>query len=267
MERWQGYNFDLPDNSSYFVEVVNNKTIKLYYTLSDQQSRINSVGIYTGSSGTHRFSTLSTKKQIDSVKIIDGGEGYTNRKLIVKSAGISTADNSINFENHGFNDGELVTYNYETSAISGISTTNQYYILKTDNDSFRLCNAGVGGTNPSNYERGNFETLESTGSGYQYFAYPDISVSIKYTTSGIGTSTQQYEDLVTTPVVKGNIIDGYVYESGVGYGSTILNYENNPTINIQNGKLAQLTPTVIGDKITNVSISYEELNIIQFQIW
>ena len=57
--------------------------------------------------------------------------------------------------------------------------------------------------------------MESTGSGYQYFAYPDISVSIKYTTSGIGTSTQQYEDLVTTPVVKGNIIDGYVYESGV----------------------------------------------------
>ena len=252
-----GYNFDLPDNSSYFVEVVNNKTIKLYYTLSDQQSRINPVGIYTGSSGSHRFSTLSTKKQIDSVKIIDGGEGYTNRKLIVKSAGISTADNSINFENHGFNDGELVTYNYETSAISGISSANQYYILKTDNDSFRLCNAGVGGTNPSNYERGYFETLESTGSGYQYFAYPDISVSIKYTTSGIGTSTQQYEDLVTTPVVKGNIIDGYVYESGVGYGSTILNYEDNPTINIQNGKLAQLTPTVIGDKITNVSISYE----------
>ena len=125
-----GYNFDLPDNSSYFVEVVNNKTIKLYYTLSDQQSRINSVGIYTGSSGSHRFSTLSTKKQIDSVKIIDGGEGYTNRKLIVKSAGISTADNSINFENHGFNDGELVTYNYETSAISGISSANQYYILK-----------------------------------------------------------------------------------------------------------------------------------------
>ena len=58
-------------------------------------------------------------------------------------------------------------------------------------------------------------------------------------------------------MVKGNIIDGYVYESGVGYGSTILNYEDNPTINIQNGKLAQLTPTVIGDKITNVSISYE----------
>ena len=155
-------------------------------------NRNNPVGIFTGSSGSHRFSTLSTKKQIDSVKIIDGGEGYSNRKLIVKSAGISTIENTINFDNHGFNDGELVTYNYETTQISGISTANQYYVLKTDDDSFRLCDAGVGGTNPSNYERQNYETLESTGSGYQYFAYPDISVSIKYTTSGIGTTTQQY---------------------------------------------------------------------------
>ena len=32
------YNFGLPDNSSYFVGVTNNKTIKLYYSLNDQQS-------------------------------------------------------------------------------------------------------------------------------------------------------------------------------------------------------------------------------------
>ena len=54
----------------------------------------NPVGIFTGSLGSHRFSTVATKKQIDYVKIIDGGEGYTNRKLIVKSSGISTTENN-----------------------------------------------------------------------------------------------------------------------------------------------------------------------------
>ena len=247
----------MPDNSIYFVEVTNNKTIKLYFNLEDQQSQTNPVGIFTGSLGTHRFSTLSSKRQIDSVKIIDGGEGYSNRKLIVKPTGISTIQNTINFDNHGFNSGELITYDYQTTQISGISTTNQYYVLKLDDDSFRLCDAGIGGTITSNYERGNYETLDSTGSGYQYFSYPNISVSIKYTTAGIGSTTQELKELVTTPVVKGSIIDGYVYEGGTGYGSTVINYENKPTITVQNGKLAQLNPVVVGGKISSVSVSYE----------
>ena len=251
------YNFGLPDNSSYFVGVTNNKTIKLYYNLNDQQSENNPVGIFTGSLGSHRFSTVITKKQIDYVKIIDGGEGYTNRKLIVKSSGISTTENTVNFKNHGFNDGELVDYNYEVSEISGISTTNQYYILKINDDSFRLCDAGVAGTITSNYERKNYEKFNSTGSGYQYFSYPEISVSIKYSTIGIGTTTQEKKELVATPVVKGQIIDGYVYESGTGYGSTIINYEDKPTLTIQNGKFAQLTPIVVDGRITNVSVSYQ----------
>ena len=250
-------NQPMPDNSTYFVEVTNNTTIKLYFNLQDQQAQTNPVGIFTGSLGSHKFSTLSSKRQIDNVKIIDGGEGYSNRRLIVKPIGISTIQNTINFDNHGFNSGELVTYDYQTTQISGISTANQYYVLKLDDDSFRLCDAGIGGTISSNYERGNYETLDSVGSGYQYFSYPNISVSIKYTTAGIGSTTQEIKELVTTPVVKGSIIDGYVYEGGTGYGSTIINYENKPTITVQNGKLAQLTPVVAAGKIASVSVSYE----------
>ena len=247
----------MPDNSTYFVEVTNNKAIKLYFNLEDQQSQTNPVGIFTGSLGSHKFSTVSSKKQIDSIKIINSGEGYTNRKLIVNPTGISTVNNLVNFTNHGFNDGELVSYDYETTQISGISSANQYYVLKVDNDSFRLCNAGVGGTITSNYERLNYEKFNSTGSGEQYFKYPDISVSIQYTTAGIGSTTQIFENLVVTPVVKGEIIDAYVYESGVGYGSTIINYQRKPTVTVQNGKSAQLTPVVVGGKLTNVSISYQ----------
>ena len=251
-----GTNFSLPTNSVYFVGVTNNKAIKLYNNLSDQQSDINVVGIYTGSVGTHKFSTLSSSKQVSYVKVINKGEGYTNRKLIVSPTGISTTQNSINFKNHGFNDGEIIEYSYESAQISGIATTNQYYVLKLDTNSFRLCNAGVGGTIISNYDRKDYVEFNSTGSGYQYFKYPDISVSIKYNSVGFGTTTQQYQELITTPVVKGSIVDAYVYESGTGYGSTILNFKKNPIISIKNGKSAQLTPSIVDGKIIKVLTSY-----------
>ena len=252
-----GNNSLMPNNSSYFVEVNNNRAIRLYFNLSDFESKNNPVGIFTGSGGSHKFSTLSTKKQVDSIKIINSGEGYTNRKLIVNPTGISTTENTVNFNNHGFNSGEIVEYDFETTQISGISTANQFYVLKINDNAFRLCNAGVGGTIISNYQQENYEKFNSTGSGEQYFKYPDISVSIKYVNAGIGSTTQILQNLVTTPVVKGEIIDAYVYQPGTGYGSTVLNYENKPTVTIENGRLAQLTPVITGGRITNVTISYE----------
>ena len=36
----------------------------------------------------------------------------------------------------------------------------------------------VGGTSTSDYERGNYVNLTSTGSGYQIFKYPDFSFEL-----------------------------------------------------------------------------------------
>jgi len=249
---------DLPRNSSYFAQVDNNKSITLYNSLEDQISKVNPVGIFSGSFGDHKFSTLSLKKQVAFVKVIEGGSNYTNRKLIVKSSGISTIKNTINFKNHGFNDGEIIEYSYDDTQISGITTNNQYKVIKIDNDSFRLSNAGIGGTITSNYERKKYELLESTGTGYQYFKYPDISVSIKYTPVGVGSTNQEYKELITTPVVRGSIIDAYVYESGTGYGSTILNFNKKPIISIKNGNNAEIVPKIVNGKIIDVSINFSD---------
>ena len=249
---------DLPRNSSYFAQVDNNKSITLYNSLEDQISKVNPVGIFSGSFGDHKFSTLSLKKQVAFVKVIEGGSNYTNRKLIVKSSGISTIKNTINFKNHGFNDGEIIEYSYDDTQISGITTNNQYKVIKIDNDSFRLSNTGIGGTITSNYERKKYELLESTGTGYQYFKYPDISVSIKYTPVGVGSTTQEYKELITTPVVRGSIIDAYVYESGTGYGSTILNFNKKPIISIKNGNNAEIVPKIVNGKIIDVSINFSD---------
>jgi len=247
----------LVNKGEYYAKIDNSTTIRLYQNISDYYSGINTV-FFNGNnnSGVHKFKTSSYKNTISEIKILNQGSGYTNRKLIVKSSGISTINHTISFENHGFNSGELVKYNYQTSSI-GISTVSQYYILSNDKDYFRLCDAGIGGTNISNYNRENYIKLPSIGSGYQYFSYPDISVSIEYSPVGLVT---QYQSLVTTPVVKGSIIDTYLYENGTGYGSTILNLEKNQTILIKNGKDAKLRPIIRNGRISFVNIQYSGID-------
>lgn len=249
-------NLTLINNAVYYSKIDNNRTIKLYQTDSDYLSGINTVSFNgTNTAGIHKFSTAAFKNTISEIKILNGGFGYTNRELIVSPSGISTHNNTINFQNHGFESGELVTYRYETSAI-GISTLSQYYVLKNNDDSFRLCDAGIGGTDISNYNRKNYIKFSSIGSEYQYFNYPNISVSIQYTPVGFGTTSQQIQSLVATPVVRGNIIDAYLYENGTGYGSTILNLEKRPLIAIKTGSEAKLKPIIVNGQINSVNIQY-----------
>jgi hypothetical protein len=246
----------LINNSLYYAKVDNNRTIRIYESSSDYLAGINTI-TFNGQNcvGIHKFVTSSFKNTISEIKIINGGTGYTNRKLIVSPTGISTVDHTVNFNNHGFNDGEIVNYTYQTSTI-GISTLSSYFVLKNDDNSFRLCDAGIGATNISNFNRKNYVRFSSIGSGYQYFSYPDISVDITYTPVGFGTTTQVYQSLVTTPIVRGSIVDAYLYETGTGYGSTVLNFEKKPSVSIKTGKEAQLKPLIENGIIYSVSILY-----------
>jgi hypothetical protein len=240
----------LVNNAIYYPEIINDNSIKIYSSYSDYISGINTVGFTTvANSGIHKFKTKINNK-LTSIKIIDGGKGYAHRNLIVSSAGISTFNHTINFKNHGFLDGEIVTYNYETSGISGLSTNNQYKILRVDSDRFRICNAGVGGTNPDNYQRKNYVKFSSAGSGYQYFSYPEIVLSINYSSVGFG-STQVKGVIDSTPIIRGKITQIYVYDSGNNYGSNVLNVHKRPKVIIKNGKESKFKPRI-------------EQNIIQY---
>ena len=243
----------LVNNGTYYAKIDNSTTIKIFRTKNDYSLGINTVGFSTyTSSGTHKFTTQSEKTTINEIVVIDGGSGYTNRKLIVNPSGISTVNDTVTFKNHGFSDGDLIQYNFETSSISGISTANRFYVLKLDDNTFRLCDAGVGGTNRTNYDRQKFVDFSSSGSGYQYFQYPDISAFIEY----VGVGTNITETVVATPRVLGSIVDSYVYESGSGYGSTIFNYHKKPTVSIKNGKDGSLVPNIVNGQISSVTINY-----------
>ena len=245
----------LKSESKYYAKYISDTTIQLYQSYNDYISGINTVGFTTaGTSGIQKFVT-EPKNTLNDIKVIDGGFGYANRKLIVSPSGISTSDHTVTFTNHGFETGEIVVYEYETSQISGLSTSNQYYVVKIDNDKFRVVNAGVGGTYVDDYQRGKYVKFNNTGTGYQIFNYPKINLKVSYSSVGLG-STQFRGSIEATPVIRGKIATVYVYDSGVGYGSSILNYHKKPSIIIKTGKEAQIKPVIVNGSIVGASVQY-----------
>ena len=240
----------LNDGAVYVAEVVNNKTINLYETLADFSAGINTVGFTTAeTSGIHKFRTKKANNTISKISIIDAGTEFENRKLIVQPTGVSTAHDTIFFKNHGFNDGEVVTYSTDGTSIGGLDTNLRYKIIKLSENEFRLANAGASGTISANYERNNYVNIVSVGSSEQFFAYPPITVTVNADIiGGVGVIT-------ATPVIKGSISDVYLYDAGTGYGSTTINFHKKPDIFVKTGKNAEFKPIIDGGKIINVQVT------------
>ena len=169
----------LNNGSVYVAEVVNNKTINLYETQADYSAGINTVGFTTAeTSGTHKFRTKKKNNTISKISIINAGTDFENRKLTVQPTGISTAHDTIFFKNHGFNDGEVVTYDTDGTTIGGLDKNIRYKVIKLNDNEFRLANAGAAGTITTNYDRNNYVNIVSIGSSEQFFAYPTINVTV-----------------------------------------------------------------------------------------
>ena len=248
-----GINSTLQDGSTYWTKVVGISSVKLYPSETDYKSGINTVGFTTyNASGTHKFRLYEGRNHLRSVKVIDSGSGYTNRKLDVYPVGVSTVRDSIIFNDHGFKTGEFITYATTGSVISGLSVANQYRITTLNENEFRLTNVGVGGTNTSDYDRDRYVKFEGKGTGVHSFAYPPIElvVDVKYAKVAVALT----ESLVLTPVVRGSIEQVYVYDGGTGYGSTVLNFEKNPNVIITVGELGELKPIISNGKIYSVDI-------------
>ena len=245
----------LVSGEEYFIRLVNTSTIKLFNNFSDASAGINTIGFAaaTAESGIHQFRTIPTPT-LKKVKIVNSGSGYQHRKLRVKSSGISTQYNKLTFKNHGFNSGDIVEYSTEETfegnqLIPDLSTSNQYSIQKLDNDNFRLIDVGVGATLTNDLIRSKHVEISGIGSGYHVFQYPPITVSATVSFGSTLTGTLNF-----TPIVTGQIVDSYMYETGTGYGSTVLNLQKQPIVSIKNGRLAQLNPIISNGRIIEVQI-------------
>ena len=251
----------LSDGDPYFVRVVNPTTVRIFNNKSDALTGIagiNTVGLATdtAASGIHKFRTES-KNTLLNVRVVDGGSGYQHRKLRVDPAGISTSYNTINYKNHGFSHGDVIEYSPTVGlgsttpkSIQGLSTTSSYYVMKIDDNSFKLADAGIGATISSNFTRGKIVGLGSTGTGYQTFTYPEIKVNVEVSYGSTVTGTINF-----TPIVRGSFIGAYVYEQGTNYGSSILNHQIKPNISIESGKNAELRAVINNGKIEDVTVT------------
>ena len=244
-------NETLVNGGIYYPKIINTRSIYLYRNIEEYNSGINTVGFTTiGTGGIHKFRTYDEQNVVSEIKVLNPGYGYENRKLQVNPTGISTLESAVNFEDHGFSDGDLVDYNFETSSISGLSSSIQYRILKVDDTSFKLATA-VGGA-LTDYQRRNYVSFGSTsGEGYQSFSYPPIKVVVN---AEYGSGAGIANTILATPVVRGSIINAYVYEKGSNYGSNILNFHRNPVVTVKTGLGSQLKAIIKRGKIIAVDV-------------
>ncbi len=244
----------LGDGATYFIGLVDNTTVTLHSHFDDAIAGINTIDLSVKGSGTQKFESVKKKNVVDQIFITNPGLGYENKKRTIIPTGVSTANHSINIKNHGYSDGEILTYATTGTNISGLVTTTQYKALIVDNNNFRLAIAGVGGTLTESYDNGTYVRFSGVGVGTHIFNYQPISVSI---TGEIGVNTALGDYHATMiPVVRGEVTSIDLTQNGSGYGNaSIISYDRPPSIDLLAGSGAELRPIVKEGKIEQVIVT------------
>ena len=114
----------LGDGAIYFVGLTDNTTITLHSHFDDAIAGINTVDLSDKGSGTQKFESVKKKNVVDKIFITNPGSGYEFKKRTVIPTGINTANNTINITNHGYKDGEILTYETTGTVISCLLYTS-----------------------------------------------------------------------------------------------------------------------------------------------
>ena len=251
----------LSTDSSYYVSTISPYVVKLHKTLDDAVSGINTVVLSSYGVGNHTLQSYNKKSVVGSINIINSGSGYENKKRTSQPSGISTALSIVEIENHDYKSGEVVVYNVDGTAVSGLTTNTSYYVTVVDSDKFRLSQVGVGSTNQDfYYNTKQFVNFNSVGSGTHIFNYPEISVEIVGDVGISSVGSETFKSIIK-PIFRGQITSVHLSDNGIGYGSSeILNYNRQPSITLDSGSNAQLTPIIENGKIVDVIINNSGVN-------
>ncbi len=245
----------LKNKAIYYLGIVDNTSFTLHNSEVDAKNNVRAIDLTGFGEGFHKFDSVRKKKRIGSLNVTYSSDDFTYRKVSYDASLVSTPidfyTNKINIPNHGFNSGELVTYESTTTPISGLSSGTNYYVSKVDNDNFKLSSIGIGTLSKDYYyNQGTYAELSASGVGRQYFRYPNIEIDI--TPSGNDLASIQPQVL---PIVRGEIKDVFLEGHGVGYGCTnIFNYERQPNITAEPGKLGSVRPFIIDGEIKSIII-------------
>ena len=236
--------------ASYYVGVVDSKTIKLYENFDDSIVGINTIRLSFFGNGVQKFRSSTLKDIVTSIVVTNPGTGYENKERGI--VGVNTASNEFTINDHGYSEKEIV--NYTGSTIDGLAQSKDYYVVKIDDNKFSLSEVGTGNTSTDYYYNRNvLVDLRSTGSGS--FNYKPIVVSVDGIT-GVSTRTGQDFSCQVQPIFRGNIESINVTNNGVGYGSSeVINFYRKPVTTIFSGSAAILIPVINNGQVVDVLIN------------
>ena len=235
-------------DSEYYISSVNNTSIKLHKTESDANAGINTVFLTSFGVGKHSIESFNSKLVVNSINVADGGSGYENKKRTALTSGISTSMNYVMIKNHDYQSGEIVKYDNIGTPVSGLTVNTEYYVIKVDDDNFRLSSDVFG------YESGEYIEFGTVGVGTHIFNYPDITVTLN---GEVGISSIGTEDFkaVVQPIVRGSVSSIHLEAGGSAYGTPdILNFERQPLISLEKGVDCQLKALVSNGTIVQVIV-------------
>ena len=245
---------------STFVEEGNAKQsftkIKLYPTSRDALAGINTVELTSFGVGKQSLRSFDQKSVIAGVNVVSGGVYENKQRKVAAATGVSTSKNEIIIKDHDYKDGEIIKYTAGDNGIIGLTDGSEYYVLKIDDDKFKLANVGVGTTNGVDYfyQSGQYVGLSSIGSGTHTFNYPDITVTVSGNVGVASTGLETFQANVQ-PIIRGQITSVNLDNQGSGYGSgEIINHNRKPEVTLISGSQAEILPIVVDGKITEVVV-------------
>ena len=245
---------------STFVEEGNAKQsftkIKLYPTSRDALAGINTVELTSFGVGKQSLRSFDHKSVVAGVNVVSGGVYENKQRKVAAATGISTSKNEITIKDHDYKDGEVIKYTAGDKGIIGLTDGSEYYVLKVDDDKFKLANVGVGTTNGVDYfyQSGQYVGLSSIGTGTHTFNYPDITVTVSGNVGVASTGLETFQANVQ-PIIRGQITSVDLDNQGSGYGSEeIINHNRKPEVTLISGSQAEILPIVVDGKITEVVV-------------
>jgi len=236
--------------ASYYVGVVDSKTIKLYENFDDSIIGINTIRLSFFGNGVQKFRSSTLKDIVTSIVVTNPGTGYENKERGI--VGVNTASNEFTINDHGYSEKEIV--NYTGSTIDGLTQSKDYYVVKIDDNKFSLSEVGTGNTSTDYYYNRNVSVdLRSTGSGS--FNYKPIVVSVDGIT-GVSTRAGQDFSCQVQPIFRGEIESIDVTGNGIGYGSSeVINFDRKPVTTVFSGSAAILIPVINNGQVVDVLIN------------
>ena len=235
---------NLVDTAPYYVVKIDDFQIHIAESRTKALAGIGTIGLVSSGGGLQRFKTTERRNKVDTVEIENVGY-FKNREVTTSTVGVNTFTNRVIINNHGFETDEVIKYSAASqagnpsSAIGGLTSGNEYYIHKIDDNTFRV-KTSIGST----------VTIPFTnpGLGVHIFQDPPIVIEIDGR-QGISTA-----NATASPIIRGSITAVHVKQKGSEFGSTVINDNNKPFITAVVGTEAYLQAFVVNGRIDQILV-------------